>query len=182
MQKGKRHGQPINLHKITNLNSPQFINENFRKIQQELAGVKTVVGEKADRGNWVYEQYDRYIGPYPPASRRDVHEYAQKKFYRGKTPPENPEIGDVWLDENTSPPILRTWNGEEWTKVTRSDFADLDGLVQSLQIADQAVTSAKIAVGAIETQHIQDLAVTDTKLAAGAIRESKMNWQTHLIF
>jgi len=56
------------------------------------------------------------------------------------------------------------------------------GLTHDLQLADQAVTAAKVAVAAIQTQHIADLAVTDVKLAAGAVTEAKTNWQTHMLY
>ena len=56
------------------------------------------------------------------------------------------------------------------------------GLEHELQLADQAVTEAKIAVRAIKTPHLDDGCVTDMKLVTGTITESKLNWQTHLIF
>jgi len=58
----------------------------------------------------------------------------------------------------------------------------LVGLEHELQLADEAVTEAKIAVGAIKTPHLDDDAVTDMKLAAGAVTEAKTNWQTHILY
>ena len=56
------------------------------------------------------------------------------------------------------------------------------GLEHELQLADEAVTEAKIAVGAIKTPHLDDGCVTDMKLAAGAITEAKLKWQTHVLY
>ncbi len=56
------------------------------------------------------------------------------------------------------------------------------GLQHELQLADQAVTEAKVAVGAIKTPHLGDGCVTNIKLAAGAVTEAKLNWQTHVLY
>lgn len=58
----------------------------------------------------------------------------------------------------------------------------LVGLQHELQLADQAVTDAKIAVGAIKTPHIADGAITNMKLAAEAVLDQKANWSTHRLY
>jgi hypothetical protein len=55
------------------------------------------------------------------------------------------------------------------------------GLNHELQIAEQAVTTAKIALNAITEALLADGAVTNLKIAAGAVTEAKTNWQTHLL-
>ncbi|ACV62696.1 phage minor structural protein [Desulfofarcimen acetoxidans DSM 771] len=58
----------------------------------------------------------------------------------------------------------------------------LVGLDHTLQLASEAVTEAKIAVGAISTPKLATNAVTADKLAPGTINEAKMNWKTHLLY
>ena len=58
----------------------------------------------------------------------------------------------------------------------------LVGLEHTLQLANDAVTEAKIAVGAISTPKLATNAVTADKLAPGTINEAKMNWKTHLLY
>lgn len=55
------------------------------------------------------------------------------------------------------------------------------GLEHALQIAEQAVTTAKIALKAVTEALLADGAVTNLKIAAGAVTEAKTNWQTHLL-
>lgn len=55
------------------------------------------------------------------------------------------------------------------------------GLNHELQIAEQAVTTAKVALKAITEALLSDGSVTNLKLAAGAVTAAKTNWQTHLL-
>ena len=87
-------------------------------------------------------------------------------------------------DVNENKPI---WDrsgsiNEDGTFPTEKLTEKLVGLQNELQLADEAVTEAKIAVGAIKTPHLDDGCITDTKLAAGAITENKLNWQSHLLY
>lgn len=104
--------------------------------------------------------------------------------------------------------------GAEWTStIATGDLTDtLVGLDHELQIANEAITEAKIAVeavtntkiatnavseakiadasvtatklaqNAVTTDKIVDAAITDMKLAAGAVTEAKTNWNQHLIY
>ncbi len=56
------------------------------------------------------------------------------------------------------------------------------GLTNELQLADAAVTEAKVAVGAITTLKLGDDAVTNMKIAVGEITEAKMNWKSHILY
>lgn len=54
--------------------------------------------------------------------------------------------------------------------------------VTEAKIANAAVTALKLANEAVTAAKIADGAVDDTKLAAGAVKESKTNWSTHLLY
>jgi len=56
--------------------------------------------------------------------------------------------------------------------INTNDIAD--GAVTDAKLADGAVTSTKIATGAVSTDHIADGAVTDAKLADGAVTDAKI--------
>ena len=78
-------------------------------------------------------------------------------------------------DVNENKPI---WDrsgsiNEDGTFPTEKLTEKLVGLQNELQLADEAVTEAKIAVGAIKTPHLDDWCITDMKLAAGAITEKQ---------
>ena len=67
-------------------------------------------------------------------------------------------------------------------KVRTEKLSDvMVGLEHSLQIANQAITTAKIALKAVTEALLADGAVTNLKIAAGAVTEAKTNWQTHLL-
>jgi len=85
-----------------------------------------------------------------------------------------PTKADVWDRADTINPD-GTLPAEKLTDT-------LVGLDHALQIADEAITDAKIAVGAIKTPHLDDDAVTNMKIAAGQITEAKLNWQTHILY
>jgi len=92
-----------------------------------------------------------------------------------------PQGATVFL---TTDNVLYRSTGTAWTAaVSTSDLTDkLVGLTHELQLADQAVTEAKLALGTVQTDHLADLSVTDMKLAAGTVTEAKTNWKTHLLY
>jgi hypothetical protein len=81
---------------------------------------------------------------------------------------------------NTNSPV---WNRASSINADGTfNTSSLSGLIQTLQIADAAITAAKVAVAAIQTVNIADNAITDSKIAAGVVTEDKTNWQTHILF
>lgn len=67
---------------------------------------------------------------------------------------------------------LYRYNGTAWT--AKINTTDLDGTITALQIANEAVTNAKIAVDAIQGDVIAAGAITATKILDGAISELKL--------
>jgi hypothetical protein len=77
---------------------------------------------------------------------------------------------------------LYRWTGSAWTSAT--DSVDITGQIQTAQIADLAVTSAKvgaaaviagkIAANAVGSTEIASLAVTNAKIAANAVDTGKL--------
>ncbi|MFE5430282.1 hypothetical protein [Peribacillus simplex] len=106
----------------------------------------------------------------------------EDKIVRGKTIPVDPVVGQLWLDERSTPSVWRKWTGADWEKLTRNDFSDLTGKVETNQIADKAITDAKIALEAVKGEHIQNNSIGNAKLEIGAITEEKMKWSHHLLF
>ena len=67
---------------------------------------------------------------------------------------------------------LNRYNGTNWT--AKISTVDLDGTITSLQIANDAVTNAKIAINAIQGDVIAAGAITAAKILDGAISELKL--------
>ena len=93
-----RKSSTINLATITQSSSVAAINNNFRKIQTQLANLRDAIEPRIEEGEKAKEFLDRYIGHLPPVSRRDAFEYteeftinyAQKRISCSTTPPESP--------------------------------------------------------------------------------------------
>lgn len=67
---------------------------------------------------------------------------------------------------------LYRWNGTGWTASVAT--SDLSGTISTAQIADAAITAAKIGAAAVETAKLANEAVTSAILAAGAVTETKI--------
>lgn len=70
---------------------------------------------------------------------------AERKITRSPTPPSNPATDAIWIDTSVSPPVWKRWNGSEWEKMTRTDFAELYGKITGQQIAPDAIEPQHIA-------------------------------------
>ena len=81
---------------------------------------------------------------------------------------------------------LYQWTGSVWEQVVggAEDFSDLtgaiagaqipDGLIDTLKLADDAVTNAKIAVSAVQGDVIAAGAITNTKIGSDAVTTAKL--------
>ncbi|MDR2297839.1 MAG: hypothetical protein LBE30_05800 [Comamonas sp.] len=67
---------------------------------------------------------------------------------------------------------LYRWSGTAYTAAVPT--ADITGQINSAQLADNAVTVAKIAAGAVGETHLANLAVTAAKVADNAVTVSKI--------
>ena len=67
---------------------------------------------------------------------------------------------------------IHRWNGTAW--ISTIPAADVTGQLVASQIADAAITTAKIAAGAVTASEIGSNAVTATKVSAGAITSDKL--------
>jgi len=128
--------------------------------------------------------------------------FAQKKVTQSSMPPDEPALGDLWIDTSQTPNVWKRWNGAEWRKASTTTFEEMHGQVREMQIANDAITTQKLADlvitaeklanGSIVAAKLDENAVTRDKIApnaigtseidAGAITEQKMKWSTHLIF
>src|SRR5690625_836271 len=187
----------INLTNITENSSMSDINLNFRKLQTEISAfshhIEPTVREAREFKNYM----DTFLMGEPPISERKAYEYtedftvdyAQKKIYSKNTPPENPEVGDLWLDCSPSPPTFLRWNGEKWEKLSATTFEELEGMIDYDQLPDHTIDSMKIAIegikdinlseGAVTADKILDEAITNAKLAADAV--SAINIQNNAV-
>lgn len=84
-------------------------------------------------------------------------------------PADNTDYNVVLLTTDSK---LYRWNGSAWTAVVPT--TDLTGTIETAQIANLAVTAAKIGTAAVETAKLANLAVTEAILAAGAVTETKI--------
>lgn len=66
-------------------------------------------------------------------------------------------------------------DGENWVPLVSMNLEDLEGKLQSNQIALDAITEDLIAAEAIANRHLQLRAVTTPKIATGAITETKIS-------
>ena len=69
---------------------------------------------------------------------------------------------------------LYQWTGSAWDGVGASSFSELSGLLQTNQVALDAITNALIANNAVQSENIAALAVTEAKVSANAISTAKI--------
>jgi hypothetical protein len=70
---------------------------------------------------------------------------------------------------------LYEWDGTTWNGLGASSFEDLDGLLQTNQVALDAITNDLLANDAVQAENISNLAITSSKIAANAITETKIS-------
>lgn len=59
--------------------------------------------------------------------------------YAGATPPNNPKVGQLWLDTSVNPPVLKVYDGVNWqSKVSLADNANSANQANSANYANNA--------------------------------------------
>ena len=82
--------------------------------------------------------------------------------------PANPSVNDTYSSGNRT----WRWNGSSWMVVTGTALA---GNVGTNDIADSAITTAKIAAGAVVEADIANNAVTTSKIASGVVTQAHLH-------
>ncbi|MED4124035.1 tail fiber domain-containing protein [Halalkalibacterium halodurans] len=147
-------------------------------IYDEIA--KEDASEKANRAEQNAKDYTLIVADnIEYRTQQFTEQYAQKRISQGYVPPNNPSIGDLWIDITPEPHMWRRWNGAEWEALERTNLDQMLGELQTEQIAngavvseklaDLAVTLEKIAENSIDTSKILDDAIDAAKIAAGAV-------------
>ena len=95
--------------------------------------------------------------------------YAQKQITSSPTPPENPEIGDLWFDNSTEPPTFRRWNGLEWEKLSATSFEELEGMIDKEQLPDRVIDATKLAIDAVQAENLAEGSVYAEAIQAEAV-------------
>lgn len=90
----------------------------------------------------------------------------------GATLPADGSVFSMFLLTSDTPPTLYRWDGSAWTKAVQA--VDIDGELVETQIANAAVTTAKIADAAVAAGKIAASAVTETELANIAVTVAKI--------
>lgn len=97
---------------------------------------------------------------------------AQPGFHVGPTAPGGtPAVGDIWVEDDQTPPVVYYWTGTGWNDVGllgQGALALLD-LVDTLQIADDAITLALMDVNSVDTAQLVTDAVTQVKMAVNSV-------------
>lgn len=82
--------------------------------------------------------------------------------------------GQLWL--NTSNNVMMRYNASTgtWEKVTRQDFADLEGMATESQIANDAISRDKIVDGAVTGSKLGNGSVSEVKIRDASITSAKI--------
>lgn len=73
-------------------------------------------------------------------------------IHKANTPPENPQVGQLWLDTSTLPEILKRWDGTTWRKATPTQAIEVGA-----ETPDGAQDKADIAEYKAEKSTLLDL-------------------------
>ncbi|MED4162483.1 Gp37-like protein [Halalkalibacterium halodurans] len=142
---------------------------------------KEDASEKANRAEQNAKDYTLIVADnIEYRTQQFTEQYAQKRISQGYVPPNNPSIGDLWIDITPEPHMWRRWNGAEWEALERTDLSQLQGQIDSGQLADGAVVSDKIAAnavvaGKIATGTITSDLISTAGLDAGVIKFGTMS-------
>ncbi|KAB2328923.1 hypothetical protein F7731_23505 [Cytobacillus depressus] len=98
-----------------------------------------------------------------------IVEYAEQKITKGKLPPGNPKLYELWLDTNVQPAVWKQWNGIEWEKFTRTDLGEMAGQIGTIQLEDFAVTTEKIEESTITGDKIAGKTITALNIASNTL-------------
>jgi len=76
---------------------------------------------------------------------------------------------------NRADGLLYEWDGSTWNGLGVTNFSELEGLLQTNQIALDAITNDLLANDAVQAENVANLAITEGKVAANAITTSKIS-------
>lgn len=118
---------------------------NLRKIREEKqnSSSEELIDTYYD-DSFSYDEADAYVNA---PSKMFIEETAKEIEIEvdGKqnaiqlqpsTPPANPQLGDMWIDNNTFPNIIYAWDGQTWNKVSATTAEDV-GSYTTAQVDSQ---------------------------------------------
>jgi len=101
-------------------------------------------------------------------AEQNAKSYAEKKVSRGGTPPSNPVLHDLWIDENDG--YIKQWTGTEWKPLAPTTPGEMGAVSQTEY--DQKVQDLENDI----SQAQQDLNQAKTDLEADIATKADATW------
>lgn len=113
-------------------------------------------------------------------SANEVMEFGERKIFKGGTIPaaaDTQEL-DLWLDARSTPPVWRQFINGSWTKISRTNMADMQGKITGVQITDDSINAEHIAANAITAKHISANVITSNMITTAGLDAGVITYGT----
>ena len=62
----------------------------------------------------------------------------------GNTPPDSPDVNDLWVDTSEEPPILKRFDGTQWTEIGKGGVSSVNGKTGDVELTAEDVGAASL--------------------------------------